>query len=114
MAYSSEGNHTLALLKEPEKRGLEDLRNEVERLTEIVVDGETYQIDYYLGGDWKFLACITGIDSAHSQFACICCKCSMTDRADVEKKWSISDPSLGARTIEENIALSKLPKSKKA
>ena len=83
-------------------------------MTEIVVDGETYQIDYYLGGDWKFLACITGIDSAHSQFACICCKCSMTDRADVEKKWSISDPSLGARTIEENIALSKLPKSKKA
>ena len=119
LAYSSEGNHTLALLKEPEKyeflqRGLEDLRNEVERLTEIVVDGETYQIDYYLGGDWKYLACITGIDSARSQFACIWCKCSMTDRADVEKKWSISDRSLGARTIEENIALSKLPKSKKA
>ena len=35
----------------------------------------------------------------------------MTDRADVEKKWSISNPS-GTRTIEENITLSKLPKSK--
>ena len=85
----------------------------MERLTEIVVDDETYQIDYYLGGDWKFLACITGIDSARSQYACIWCKCSMTDCADVEKKWSISNPSLGARTIEENITLSKLPKSKK-
>ena len=117
LAYCSDGNHPLALLKEPEKslqRGLEDLRNEVERLTEIVVDGETYQIDYYLGGDWKFLACITGIDSARSQYACIWCKCSMTDRADVEKKGSISNPSLGARTIEENITLSKLPKSKKS
>ena len=98
-------NADSALLKEPEKyeflqKGLEDLRNEVERLTEIVVDGETYQIDYYLGGDWKFLACITGIDSAHSQFACIWCKCSMTDRADVEKKWSISDRSLGAKQID--------------
>ena len=52
--------------------------------------------------------------SARSQFACIWCKCSMTDRADVEKKWSISDRSLGARPIEQNIALSKLLKSKKA
>ena len=70
LAYSSDGNHPLALLKEPEEslqRGLEDLRNEVERLTEIVVDGETYQIDYYLGGDWKFLACITGIDLLKSK-----------------------------------------------
>ena len=37
----------------------------------------------------------------------------MTDCADVEKKWSILNPSLGARTIEENITLYKLPKSKK-
>ena len=38
----------------------------------------------------------------------------MIDRTDVEKKWSISDQSLGARAIEENIALSKLTKSKRA
>lgn len=71
LAYSSDGNHPLALLKELEKyeslqRSLDNLQNKVEKLTEIVVDGETYQIDYYLGGDWKFLACITGIDSARS------------------------------------------------
>lgn len=65
-----------------------------------------YDIKYYLGGGWKFLAIVTGIDSARAEFACIWCKCGKEERHDMSKCWSISDPSHGARTIEENIELS--------
>lgn len=44
----------IAILKEEEsydslQRGLEDIRNEVERLTSIEVQGITYNLEYYLG-----------------------------------------------------------------
>lgn len=72
-----------------------------------------FHIKYHLGGDWKFLAMVTGIDAASSEYACIWCKCKTSERFDTEKEWSISDPTAGARTIEENLSLSQLPKSRK-
>ena len=61
-----------------------------------------------MGGDWKFLAIVTGIDSAKADFACIWCKCAKSQRHHIiDKVWSISDVSHGARTIEENCTLSK-------
>lgn len=118
LAYSSEGNHALVIFKEPEKYeslkdAPEDICDEVKRLEEITVDGHTYKINFYLGGDWKFLALITGIDSASSKYPCMWCKCSTDERRDVDKHWSITDPTLGARTIEENVKVSQLPKSKR-
>lgn len=84
-AYSSNGNHVIAILKEEEicdslQRGLEDIPNEVERLTSIEVQGITYNLEYYLRGDWKFLAVVMGIDSVRSEYACIWCKCSKREQ----------------------------------
>ena len=117
LAHSPEGNHPLAVIRESENyenllSALEDIRQEVETLHTIEVDGDIYNITYYLGGDWKFLAICTGIDCATSTYACIWCKCQKEDRPNVEKEWSITDPSLGARTIEENIMLSQKRKNK--
>ena len=100
-AYSCVGNHTLAMFKEEEKYepsrdALEDIRKEVEQLQTITVDGKTYDITYYLVGDWKFLAMVTGIDSASSEYACIWCKCPSWERCLTHKEWSIMDSSLGA------------------
>ena len=69
-------------------------------------------ITYFLGGDWKFLAMITGIDSATATHACIWCKCPAIERYDSTQVWSITDESFGARTIEENtrLALSRVKK----
>ena len=111
LAYSAEGNHALAIIKEQEnyaslQNALEDISEEVGRLTTIEVDEVTYSIQYYLGGDWKFLAIVTGIDSAKSEIACIWCKCGKAERHDMSKCWSILDPTFGARTVEENIKLS--------
>ena len=110
LAYSAEGNHALAIIKEQEnyaslQNALEDISEEVRRLTALEIE-VTYSIQYYLGGDWKFLAIVTGIDSAKSEFACIWCKCGKGERHDMSKCWSILDPAFGARTVEENIKLS--------
>lgn len=82
-AYSAVGNHCLAIFKEPEsydslKKCLSDI-SEVEQLKSIEMNGMTFEIDYYLGGDLKFLALATGIDSASSTYACIWCKCPASE-----------------------------------
>ena len=112
------GNHCLVVLKESEDydsmmAGLSDLRKEVESLKSITVNELTFTIEYFLGGDWKFLAMATGLDSASSTFACIWCKCPADQRANTTKKWSAIDTECGARTIEENKTLSSSTRSSK-
>ena len=110
------------------KKALQDIIEEVSTLTHISVDEQDYKIQYYMGGDWKFLATITGedlcmyktlmaimytdvfvmyagIDSAKSTYSCIWCKCPSSERFDPTCKWSITDVSKGARTIQENTQL---------
>ena len=64
-AYSAEGNHCLAIFKEPEsynslEKCLSDIVKEVERLTSITISDKTFEVEYLPGGDWKFLALTTG------------------------------------------------------
>lgn len=47
------GNHCLAIFKEPESYSLmrvclSDIRQEIESLSSITVDGVTFEIEYYL------------------------------------------------------------------
>ena len=63
-ACTYEGNHVLAIFKEPEdyeslKNALADIIKDVENLSSIDINGISYSIEYYIGGDWKFLALIT-------------------------------------------------------
>ncbi len=58
-ACSTAGNHCLAIFKEPESYGslkkcLSDLITEVDTLSSIEVSVSTFDIEYCLGGDWKF------------------------------------------------------------
>ena len=108
IAHTSEGNYILAIVKVPEKYedlklALEDICHDVERLDKMKVDTETFQMKYFLGGDLKFLAIILGIDCAMSKYACPWCTCSLDERGDLQKKWSINDPAFGARTAAGNI-----------
>ena len=68
-----------------------------------------FTVTYYLGGDLKFLAIVTGIDNATSTYACIWCKVRNDERYDADKQWSLLETEKGARTIEENIRLSQRP-----
>ena len=65
LAHSYKGNHSLAIFCAPEnydslKSALEDIVNEVASLEFITVGEKQYKVEYYMGGDWKFLATVTG------------------------------------------------------
>ena len=111
---NEKGNYVLALIKTTEnydnlKKSLADLNNEMSNLKEITVNSHKYSIEYFLGGDWKFLACVCGLGAANQNFSCIWCKCPRNERFDISKKWSITDNSLGARDLQE---IGKYAKSK--
>lgn len=115
---SPTGNHPLAILKIPEKyeeltRGLSDIRKEVESLSMMEINGQSISLEYYLSGDWKFLALINGLDAASAEYACIWCKCATADRHKMDMEWSIQDTKKGARTIEEIKSFSVKPKSQR-
>ncbi len=117
-AHWFEGNHIPAVFRAPEdydslENALSDIRDEVERLKTIECEGTVYKINYHLGCDWKFLATVTGIDSASSNYACIWCKCPLAERFDMDKEWSIFDKQARARTIEETLTLSQACRSQK-
>jgi len=76
------GNYTVCILKDVESYdrlalALQDVRKDVSDIARegLTVHEEHYQIKFFLGGDWKFLALICGLDAANSKYACIWCTC---------------------------------------
>lgn len=115
-ATSVAGNHSLAIMKVPEKydelhSGLQDIVSEASDLQVLVVGGQTLTLQYFLGGDWKFLALVCGLDAANSTYSCIWCKFPASERWNMDLEWSITDTAKGARTIEEITRLAQKPKS---
>lgn len=106
LAQAAGGNHLIAVIKEPENyetlsKALTDIRKDVESLKHLSVGTEQFEIEWFLGGDWKFLACVCGLGAAHATYPCIWCKCPLYDKYDGRKEWSLTDVSKGARSIEE-------------
>lgn len=115
IAMSEKGNYILAIIKTTEsydnlKATLADLNDEMQNLKQICVGDYKCDIEYFLGGDWKFLACVCGLGAANQDYACIWCKCPRNERFDCSKKWSLTDRSLGARSCEEITANAKSKK----
>ena len=115
-AKSAAGNHPLCTLRDTEdyeqlQLGLHDILNETSEIQKngLVVNGTKYEIDFLLGGDWKCLACVCGIDSATATHSCIWCICSK----NLDKQWSIVDEECGARTVKGMNAAAALPKGSK-
>ena len=116
IAKSANGYHLLCLLKEDESydslaQGLKNIIEEVSTVARhgLKVDECSYSVRFYLGGDWKFLAMVCGLDSANSKYSCIWCTCPKEERYNTAKEWSIQDTEKGARSIASIISASKLP-----
>ena len=87
LALSVRGNHSIAILRVSKNyndllQSLQDIISEAQDLETVTINDISNQIQLFLGGDWKFLAIICGLESATSQHACIWCKCSKTERCD--------------------------------
>ena len=79
-AASVMGNYSLAVFEIREsyddlKVALGTISNEVHNLKTVAVDGESYELEVFLGGDWKFLSLVCGLNAANSDYSCIWCKC---------------------------------------
>ena len=95
---------------------LQNVMKDVEQISKegIEVDDKIFEVDLYLGADWKFLTTVCGIESLNCSHACIWCTCPKKDMYNGEKEWSLTDTSKGAHTIESICEGSKLSaKSKK-
>ena len=89
---------------------LNDIKDQIEKLDNIEIDGEMFKIETFMGGDLKILAIIYGINAANANIPCIWCKFDKTKlvnvdidevNAEIEKEWSIENLEKGARTIED-------------
>ena len=117
-AMSARGSHCIAILKVSESydnlcSGLKNIIDEARDLDCISVGDRVFQLKYYLGGDMKFLAMVCGIEGATCEHACIWCKCPKSLRYKMDMQWSITDSNIGARTVKEITAKSKLGKTSK-
>ena len=113
-AMSEKDNYVLAILKTTEsydnlKESLSDLTAEMTKLSKVKVGGKHYNIENFLGGNWKFLACVCGLGATNQDHACIWCKCPRNQRHDIQRVWSLSNSAQGARSLEKiaNFAKSK-------
>ena len=106
LAQSPRGNHTIAVINSTEKYkdleiALSNIRNEVQTLTFINIDGMRFPIEYFLCGDLNFLAVVCGIENATCTHACVWCKCPASERHDMSVTWSFEGK--GACTISDTI-----------
>ena len=78
---------------------VKDIANEIQSIQSITIDGQKFNIQFFLGADMKYLAICLGIQAAHAKYSCIWCKCPAEQRHDISKSWcSVED---GGRTVEE-------------
>lgn len=117
-AMSSEGNCLSAIFQDSEgyealTKHLADVKAAMEQSEEVSVGGHTYKVSYYLGGDYKFLLCVLGIDSASCTHSCIYCTCpsSSFHTSDSLSNTAGSEPK--CRTVADIEACAKLPKKSK-
>ena len=108
---SPNGNHSLAILKVSEDydslhQSLTDILEEASTLQSIDINDRSHRVEFFLGGDMKFLAVVCGIEAANSNYPCVWCKCPTAERWDISKEWSAFDPTKGARTNAEIETLS--------
>ena len=104
VAMSEKGNYVTVVIKTKDdyigiRDSLSDLRDEVRNLSSITCGDKTFQIEYFLGGDWKFLATVCGL-AANQDFTCTWCLCPRSLRYDVSKSWSLTNVAQGARSID--------------
>lgn len=117
---SPKHNRTVAVINGPKKyetlkSSLSDFFTEVNNLIEagkISIDGSDFALEFFVGGDLKFLLLIMGINSAISDFACLYCKVHKDNRWDMSKPQDYYNSDAIKRTIDEIKKLCHLTENK--
>ena len=67
----------------------------------ISIDGVEVELEFFLGGDMKFLLMILGLSSATADYACLWCKIHNDFRWDTSKPMNYYNEEPIRRTLEE-------------
>jgi len=106
---SPKHNRTVAIINGPEKyetlkTSLSPFSDDVNQLickSTLPIDGENVELEFFLGGDMKFLLMILGLSSATADYACLWCKIHKDDRWDTTKPMNYYNEEPMRRTLEE-------------
>jgi len=73
---------------------LQDIINEAKDLKTITINDKSYSLEYFLGGDMKFLALVNGIESANAKHSCVWCKCPSDERNNMQRSGQLQTVNL--------------------
>ncbi|CAC5402564.1 unnamed protein product [Mytilus coruscus] len=97
-------------LKETCKPLFDQLNNLVKNKF-VKINEKSYEIEFFVGGDMKFLQILLGLGSLVGDYACPWCKVHKNDRHDISKCWNFYRTPELFRSYEEICQLSCLPKN---
>ena len=69
----------------------------------VIPDSTSFDVQFYLGGDLKFLAIVCGINSANANHPCIWCQTNKNDFRSKMGSCSILDVGNGARNLRSEM-----------
>ncbi|XP_048584929.1 uncharacterized protein LOC116603099 [Nematostella vectensis] len=115
---SSKGTHTVAVINGPEKyetiaESLKDVLEEIDAVQDdsyVELDGKKINVEFFLGGDYKFLLQTMGLSAANSAYACLWCKVHKKDRGDMSKDDEYYEKDPLRRTLQDIIECGKRTK----
>jgi hypothetical protein len=106
---SSKSNRTVAIINGPED--YETLKgslpllfkeiNELIRTGSILINNEHVKLEFFLGGDLKFLLMMLGLSSATADYACLWCKVHKDNRWDTSKGMDFYNQEPNRRTLKD-------------
>lgn len=110
---SAKGNHTIAMVKGTEKyetlkeslKNVFDEINALNRDKKLTIDGKDYNVELFLGGNYKFILIILGMKSATSHHSCVWCKVHTHCRYDMNFTLDHHNSVPHKRTLDEIIKL---------
>jgi len=67
----------------------------------ITVNGQTFDLELFVGGDMKFLQLLLGLGGSTGNFACSWCKVHKDERFNVSKPWDFYHSTEMFRSVKE-------------
>ena len=106
---SAKGVHTVAIINASETYeniaiGFADVINDINALVNrgyIDIDGKQIELEFFLGGDYKFLLIVCGLSGATSNYACLYCKVHKDQQWDTSKDLAYYNQPPLARSLHE-------------
>lgn len=106
---TAKGNHTIGVVNGKEdydtlKRCFKDIFADINELVQdkkIDLDGKEINLEFFLGGDYKFILLMTGLSGATSHYACAWCKVHKDERWNMQYDLEYYNSSELKRTLQD-------------